>query len=303
MPRKIRFWRTFGDSFAFVFADWGRFFRLSGAWIAVGTLLYVLVLALLGLGAFGSAPRGHLPSGDQLTALLIFVVFAVIAYIAFAVAWHRAVLLDETREPLRALRFRGRELRFLGYSIAIVLLWLVVFTVAISIIAFGAIFAAAGTLAIGTVSKTAGPVYAVVVLAIVVGIVAALPFFARLTLGLPAIAVGESPGVLGRAWHRGWRNGWRLFWGPFLCSLPLSIVSGIFSAGQRLMEYVAGFGDAWRVIGMASMIVLYVLASITHFLAVATAIAFLSLSYRQLSGDGTRTLSAPAPEYDPPLET
>ena len=103
-----------------------------------------------------------------------------------------------------------------------------------------------------------------------VGIVAALPFFARLTLGLPAIAVAEPPGVLGRAWHRGWRNGWRLIWGPFLCSLPLSIVSGIFSAGQRLMEYVAGFGDAWRVIGVASMIVLYVLASITHFLAVAT---------------------------------
>lgn len=286
MPRKIRFWRTVGDSYGFVFGDWGRLFRASAAWVVIGCVIFVAILAWFGPEALQRAKQPgltHMTPG-QTVAGLSFALLALISYVAFSVAWHRAVLLGDGHEtPLRALRFKGREFRFLLYLI---------------VIAFLSVGIVAGVFVVGIVAA-AGAVsgqevtdmfsgeprggIAIAILAVFVGIIVLAPFLARFSLGLPAIAVEEPRGVFGRSWHRGWRNGWRLIWGPFVCSFPISIVSGLFRAGQSFFGLMAGYEAPWRIFGEVGMLAFYALGSFAHFIALAGAISFLSLSYRQLA--------------------
>jgi hypothetical protein len=293
MVKKIAFWRTVGDSFNFVFGDWHRFFRLGAVWIGLSCLLFVVILVLFGPDALKPATAtGKVQSfnlGNSVAALP-FLVLAIVSYIAFSVAWHRAVLLGETTsEPLRALRFRWREWRFLLYLIVVTALSMGVFLAALLGTGGIAILVVAGGHAL---SDIGGWALAVAIIAMVVVFIAIMPFLARFSLGLPAIAVEEPEGVFGRSWHRARHNGWRLIWGPFVCSIPFSIVSGIFSGIQQGMYFVINLGEPWHAIALLVMLVFYGLATVTHFLALAGAITFLSLSYRQLVGD--ETPSAPA---------
>lgn len=281
---KIAFWQTVGDAFGFVFSDWGRFFRLATLWIVVGTILFACLATLFGLEAVQKpAPGAHEPltAGRAVTSL-VFLVYAIIAYVAFAVAWHRAVLLGEAAgAPLRAARFQWREMRFLMYSIVIALLAIGVFVVAALIVGGLVVLMIAGGKLFSDFES--GPAIGAAVAAVLVAAIAILPFLARFSLGLPAIAVEEPEGVFGRSWHRGWRNGWRLIWGPFVCSLPLAIVSGIFQGAQLLSILLAGAGDAWRAVGLVLLLIFYLLGTTAHFFAIALAVSFLSLAYRQLT--------------------
>jgi hypothetical protein len=286
MPRKIAFWATVSDSYAFVFGDWGRLFRASIAWVAIGCIIFVLVLALFGPEALQRARESGMAhrSYGQTVSQLLFLLLAVVAYIAFSVAWHRAVLLgDAHAAPLRALRFRAREFRFLLYLIVITLLSVGVFAGTFVVgLAFTAL-AVSGQAALSVFHGVPHGTIAIAIAAVLVGMIVLLPFLARFSLGLPAIAVEEPHGVFGRSWHRGWHNGWRLIWGPLICSLPLSIASGVLQVGQAFFAVVAALEMPWRVLGEIGMFLFYAGGAFAHFVALAGAITFLSLSYRQLT--------------------
>ncbi|HXE17279.1 MAG TPA: hypothetical protein VN632_08615 [Stellaceae bacterium] len=291
MPRKIRFWRTVGDSYGFVFGDWGRLFRHSAAWVALGAVIAVAAMILFGPEVLNKpqSPALLLSTGRAVTTVALGV-FQIASYVAFSVGWHRAVLLgDGHATALDALRFKRREFRFLLYIIAVGLVWIGV-ALAGSIIVFALTAAATSGQSIlhSFEGKPSGG-FAIAVAALFLGVFVALPFLARLTLGLPAIAVEEPRGVFGRSWHRGWGNGWRLIWGPVFCSLPLNIVAGLFSAGQVFFVLVADYDPPWREFGLVGTIAFYVLGSFAHFIALAGAISFLSLSYRQLSAGEVET--------------
>ena len=283
MPSKIPFWRTFGDAFGFVFTDFPRFLRLSAGWIALSTIAFILAIVILGVASVQpERPIGgpmHI-DWDRTAAQIVLGLIKYLSDVAFAVAWHRIVLLGEARGVF-GLRFRWRELRFLLYS------WLVA---AIIIAILMAAFLLAFAIGFAALSGGGGGVFGTPWIAAIVFpvsfivLIACLPLIGRLSLGLPAIAIEEPQGVLRRAWHRGWRNGWRLVRGPILCSIPLAIASGLFSAMQGAMSLLVALDGGWRIGGLIGETIFWGMSVGVHFLAVATGVTFLSLSYRHLSG-------------------
>jgi hypothetical protein len=285
MVKKIAFWRTVGDSFNFVFEDLGRFFRLCGAWIAIIFVVFVAVLALVGPKALQTATAGAHAHYSVAWGLATFVLLVAVSVsnIAFAVAWHRSVLLGERVEPRQALRFGWREVRFFLYSLAVVLIYIAATAANIAVgILVGIVVASGGKLAGGHLG---GWAIAIAVLWVIVVACIAAPFLARLSLGLPAVAVEEPPGVLRRSWHRGWGNGWRLIWGPLICYTPLLMASGFLSTLQTLSAFLIGLVWWASAIGIMLDLGFYVLVVTANFLAIALSVSFLSLSFRQLAQD------------------
>src|SRR5690242_8619444 len=115
--QKIAFWRSIGAAYAFVFTQPVRLLRTGGIWLAIFAL-YALWLALPGTTARPTSLADALRHGAIGIAVLLFYLFGLTS---FAVAWHRAVLLDEDRPWLSALRFRRREWRFLGNGLLVAL--------------------------------------------------------------------------------------------------------------------------------------------------------------------------------------
>ncbi|HVA14093.1 MAG TPA: hypothetical protein VNF99_12640 [Stellaceae bacterium] len=99
---KILFWRTIYRSYAFVFTDLGRFVRICGAWAVVNTFFAVAVLVS---AHWGLKAPGFL-------ALIAWGIVRIAGTTAFAVAWHRLILIGEVPELRHTIRFGLREFRF-----------------------------------------------------------------------------------------------------------------------------------------------------------------------------------------------
>jgi hypothetical protein len=260
--RKIAFWRTVGDAYRFLLGNLARFLVLAGGWL-IAIIFTVAAAALL---SFVS----------PVLAVVVVIVGAILFYfggvLAFAVAWHRAILRGDP--PRMALHFGPRERRFLGYS---ALIGLIFFAIAFA----GGIVL--GGLAVALKAAFGKPGILVAALSPIVAIVA-WGFCARLSLALPAAAVDEPGGQLKTAWRRGQGNALRLFFGPIVCAIPIVIL-------QIVLQLVLG-PPFWRA-GMArtlmahSMTALPLTMSLLYiiliFAQVAVTVGFLSFSYRQLT--------------------
>ena len=182
------FWSSVREAYRSAFADPRTVLRASLVWIAISMVLNVIVLAL---GAGAPMPAsGATASGTFWLRLLLGLLLPLVDYtggIAFAVAWHRNVLLDERPGWSSAWRFKRREWRFLGYGLAV---GLTVGAVgAVILIPFGLLFSMA-LASSGGIVKYAG-ISAIMVL----GFGTATFIGTRLVLGFPAIAVEEPRGV------------------------------------------------------------------------------------------------------------
>src|SRR4051812_12878937 len=110
--RKIAFWRSVAAGYVGALAQPRRFLQVAGPWIA----------AFAALLALGVAVEAALPTAATQAAFGVTLVLLVVAgYNAFAVAWYRWLLLGEARPFGENLRFGRRELRFVGYSLAAIL--------------------------------------------------------------------------------------------------------------------------------------------------------------------------------------
>ncbi len=289
MRRKIAFWTTIGDSFEFVFDDFGRFARLAGPWVVIAAILFAILIAVFGVQTFEKAQFGlrHQPfSGPRAISTAVLAIYGIAAYVAFSVAWHRAVLLGEAGSALAALRFQRREWRFLGFWILVALLAFgVLFGILVVLALVGVVISlivSGGDIA--GVHSRAAAFYLIPLALVIVSFIAIVPFLARFSLGLPAIAIEEPEGVFGRSWRRGWRNGWRLIWGPIICVIPPSMAAGLFQGAQLATIFFLGdAGGVPQAIGLVLVVVFYLLGTVAHFVAIAIAVSFLSLSYRQLT--------------------
>ena len=173
----------FVHSVRLVLGDWRNALRLSGLLY----LIYAVPTLLLRL-AF-PVPSQNATMADATAALaaapfaLLTGIFALVAFVWIAVAWHRYVLLDEMPDG-QFPAFNGSRLFSYGlYSLGIGLLALVV----------GAV-----------VGAVAGLVFAIVpvllFVAALAAMAAALVVFYRLAPVLPATAVGR-PLTFGTAWE------------------------------------------------------------------------------------------------------
>jgi hypothetical protein len=279
--RQIEFWLTVREAYRFVFSDLTRFVQTAGVWIVGTVVLNLLVVAQFGDAALVThAAGGHIPKSFDLVAFGFLIgLFNYAGSIAFAVAWHRAVLLEETPGFIGALRFGRREWRFLFYSwgIGLVVAGIAVAVVLILLFLGRIILQGQSIEDLPLLIKAASLAW-VVVIVLILGIP-----LVRLTLGLPAIAVDEPSGVWGRAWRRGAGNGLRLVGGAFLCVGPITLVAVFANLVQGFMVILAHRDGGAAIIGSAGEIVFLIVMYLARYLGIAAGVSFLSLSYRQLT--------------------
>jgi hypothetical protein len=266
---KIAFWRTVAAGYLYVFTQLGRFFRTAGPWMA----------AFIALFAVGIPVSIVLPTTATQLALGITALLLMIAgYNAFAVAWHRLILLGEAHGFGENFRFGRREFRFLAYSVICVLVLALP----------GLALALAATLLTALIVKMTGiPQLSLVgVAAVAVLGIAVYAGAARLMLVLPAISVDEAAPYLTRTWQRTRRNTLRLFFGMLLCGVPLGLLgAGIDAASRHLAPD-----------NIAVALLMQGVLLIANFLGLAVYVGFLSFAYDQLGGLTSHTAEQP---HDP----
>jgi hypothetical protein len=192
-------WDAIKTAFRHFFGHLTLFEAAAWPWLAILALWKAVAV---GLG---------LPEQQPVTVQIVELAWQWITDIAVAVAWHRAILLDEPA-PGRP-RFGRAEFRFLAVGLTLTLGMIVPFLPAAYATGAGAPQAAiAGWAMLG---------------AIIASIVAVLA--ARCYLALPGAAIGSGVGLVA-SWRRTRGNGWRLFWGVVGSALPGSAVVYVWDA-------------------------------------------------------------------------
>ena len=273
---KIRFWATVGAAYGFAFAHLGQLLRAAGVWIA-GCVVLEMALLLVSQRDGGEI---MLRASDPIATILLTAALSLFGYaatIAFAVAWHRLVLTEERRDWLAALRFKGREWRFMFYgwaygSVLAVVAWIVIVAI---------LRVAVAMLPEGSSPSRTYLVIAVYAVAASVALFAVVVPFSRLALGFPAIALEEPSGVWRRSWRRGKGNSVRLAFGIALSGAPMVATTVLAIVGQRWLLVNERLGDVGFA-GHAGEFALAVIYYLVRFGTYAVAVSFLSLCYRQL---------------------
>ncbi len=158
-------------------------FRISWPWYAV------LIPAGIGAGLLADYVTGGNPEanpGALLPVYLILIVINLVAFASIAVNWHRYILLDEVPRGSELFRLDDKTWRYFGN---VVLLFLILFAAALLFMV--------PVMILSSLSTITG------ILAIF-AVLFALPFaaisFCRLSVKLPAIALGRRDFRLTDAW-------------------------------------------------------------------------------------------------------
>ena len=173
MTRKLPAGTCIGHAVNSVQNNLAYAFRISWPWYAVLAVVSIVTFGLLGmLAAGGNADL--MPYGVFFIVLLSFVAFASIA-----VNWHRYILLDEVPRAGDLFRLDGKTWRYLGNLILIGLIMLLL----------GAIVMVPLALLAGAITSSV-VVSVVVILGLIVFLFLAI-FSFRLSVKLPAVAIGR----------------------------------------------------------------------------------------------------------------
>ncbi|MGH6947676.1 MAG: hypothetical protein ACREDZ_10145 [Kiloniellales bacterium] len=182
-------------------------------------------------------------------------VTAMVAQVAFAVAWHRVVLLGPSEGGAFNLRLGPRELRYLAYCVAISLAAALLAT-PVSLILWAA-------LGLGEISRG----FFFVLFAIVTAILSVL------SLVLPAVAL-ELPGF-------GLREAWAAARGILLplVGLCLLVLAPAWVALQLLLLLVV-WVQSWFALTVPGLLLLVV----GNYLLLALGVTVISVAFRQRTG-------------------
>lgn len=234
--------RLFTGAIKALFSDFDAFVRICWAWYLLIAVLSVLSSVLLG-------------AASSAAALPIAVIWLA-ASGSIAVAWHRNLLLRE-RPGLVHLQFGGRELRYVGKTILLLLIIVVPFSIVGTII--GGVLGASGV----------GGAQAVLLgLLVLFGIFFVLPLFMRVSLILPATALDEKLGIA-----EAFRDSKGL-------GLPMAIAGVLLillvGAINFVLGFVGGALDGGSVVGGVAVFVLTIAVQIA---ATALQIGILTGGY------------------------
>jgi hypothetical protein len=186
------------------------------------------------------------------------------------VAWHRLMILDE-HPGFSGSNVATRNLwRYVGIAIVIFLITFlpVVFVMFLAVYFVFPPQAAGGPLPSGFL-----PAILLVFACYGVALAVAL----RLSLAMPARAVGDVSLSIKQTWHRTQGNTWRLFWGVVLTTFPPLLFA------QIVFMSVAGVPNPANFAGedfVSRMIAVGVVFSVYYLLIVPIGIGFLSHAYR-----------------------
>lgn len=228
------------------------------AWRHRWALLKALVVPAGVAAAAGVLVERH--EGD-LGWLIVCLAATVVASVLFAVACHRTVLLGEDSLPRRwPLWWSGREWRYVGWSLAIVVVLIPIMVVWIPLTGF-----LIKTLPRALTDLGDGKVFIWIVYA---------PIYyvgTRISLVLPAAAVDRRT-QLGEAWRLSRGNGWRL-------AIALVIPGGLLSLFAWLLGLVFDAPEG---------VVLKVALATAYGILGAVTVTVVSVAYRTLSSNQGR---------------
>jgi hypothetical protein len=195
-------------------------------------LLKAIAVPALVLASANVVQAGQM-QGDQLDQGIPLSVFLSGALsfgfaMMIAISCHRLVILGVDSLPSAwGLFWSRRETRFLGWSMLLPL------------IAFLPLVVLA--ILVGILVAVLGPGFAAVGLLALILLPFVMYALARLSLVLPATAIGQRPTLKG-SWRLSRSNGWRLALVMFLPSLPLSALSaGLLQLGGIAPQFLAAF--------------------------------------------------------------
>lgn len=205
-PVKLPFWETVRRSFLYVLANFDSCVRISAIWFLI--LIYE---GFYGFPSVCGMAGGNCPDGKLQN---ISVIMVSLASIAVSVAFSRHVIL-KTKYKLGGFSFGRREIKYLGYSMVLLLLIFVP-----SILAMVLISAILNLIGITTMPMV-----------VTIIPLAAAVICARFFIILPAVAVDDREMTLRLAFELTKGNANKIFWGQALIMLPVIIGFMILSFG------------------------------------------------------------------------
>ena len=291
-PPKLPLWQTISLSYHEYFSGFGDVLRISWIWLAVLTALVYLatwlqyswmIAAISDLKT--SIPEGPtplpVPPMPPMTDAAFLVLLAanagiIVAALSIAVAWHRHVILGE---PARSSTANIFTILPWSYASAAVLILLAV-CLPVAFIAGGLLWAY-----LPQGAGFGGPISPIMMIISILDAVA-LAAVIRLSILLPARAVGDIHVGFKEAWHMTAGNTVRLAWGLFITAVvPLMLAQVAAaalwtpSAGDLLgldNTQIAGLAERMAAVNSAGIVL--------TLLVLPIGAGFLSHAYRFLAG-------------------
>jgi hypothetical protein len=216
--------------------------HISWPWMAILLPLNVAANLYLILNGWADPEKAD---PRMLTVMLPLLALSLVAYASIAVNWHRYVLLDEVPQGWARLRLDGLMWRYIGNGLLIGV-----------ILAAGAIVAAiVVTLASYVLGSVVGDVLALIVVPALIAVYAYVLVAAyRLSVKLPAVALGRTDFGLGQAWAATDGNFWQLL------GLIVMFIACVFVAGLGVFLFSLLFG-ALGTFGLALALGIQVLVN------------------------------------------
>jgi hypothetical protein len=284
---KLPFWHTVSLSYSTYFRHFIDALRASWLWLVVATALTAVAswqqwswMAT----AMANMKAGLPPQTPKSTAIALLLnldnILLLLAGVSIAVAWHRLMILNE--HP----GFSGSNLgtkNLWRYIIVGLALCLIMFlpVAAVMLPTFYFLFPTAA----GGAPPPPGffPLIMVIFVVYSVGIAVAL----RLTLLLPARAIGDTSLTFKQTWNRSRGNIWRLFWGVVVTTIPpLLIAQIVFLVGIGPPHPGVAGSEAF----VARMTAASTVFAIYYLLIVPIGIGFLSHAYRHFFRGGLESV-------------
>ncbi|MDJ0684398.1 MAG: hypothetical protein QNJ84_06845 [Alphaproteobacteria bacterium] len=265
--------RTTLAAYRFVWADRRTMIRTAAA--------PTVILSLFAALQFAVAPPAAPDAGFMIAVsawVVIQIVLLVALYAMFAVAWHRRYLApDEAMTIGSSLRWDGRKTRFLIRLFGAALLSALAGVPPVILVSlFGGLFLAGSD-----------AVNASVIAATVLGVITSLVVFGRLSLCLPAAAVGEKL-RFADSWAMTRGAGAKMFFILIAPSIPISLAGGLLD-GLMSQALIAG-GLETTLTG----VLLYQLVSlIVAYIGIAVGVTALSIAYHTIKHGAGSPLPSP----------
>jgi hypothetical protein len=264
---KLPLWDTIRLSYSSYFHNFPDVLRISWLWLAVALPLagitnwlqfsrFAGVMVTINRGMAASKPVELIVL--QGVAVLVY----IFAGVSIAVAWHRRLILEEHPGLSGSNVVTKNVWRYAWMGLGIFLI-VVVPTMVLSLPMF---------FLLSPVAAGGAPRFLMLIPVIFLFFLAAFAVSLRLSLLLPARAIGDVNLTFKETWKRTRGNTWRLFWGTAACAwLPM------LAAQIVLIRFLPGISSveafAIRAVVVGTILTVY------HLLILPISIGFLSYSY------------------------
>jgi hypothetical protein len=288
---KLPLWHTIRLSYSTYFHYFVDALRTSWVWLVVVGVLtgfaswqqFSWMATLLARAPRGMPPKAPTLSPEPIEAVLLMNldhVLVLFAGVSIAVTWHRLIILGE-RPGFSASNVTSKNLwRYIGVGLAIILV------VALPV----ALIVAPMIYFIPKPGGTPPPTWFFALIPVFMLLYCvAMAIMLRLSLLLPARAIGDLDLTFKQTWNRSRGNTWRMFWGIGACITPPLLLAQIVYLATIGFPIPTTFGSedfAARMTANSMVFVVY------YLLILPIGIGFLSHAYRYFFQAG---LDAPDP--------